>query len=381
MPIRLLQRFLRLESSSSLLLFSAATIALILANSPVAALYRAFAIVSSFCVNEGLMTLFFLLVGLELKREFRRGELATVSQAMLPGVAALGGIIVPALIYAIFNYHHPLSWKGWAIPVATDIAFALGVLSLFGKRVPLGLKIFLLALAIFDDLGAILIIAVFYVQSISYVYLALATMLCIALVIMNRKQKLSAVPYLGVGVALWFCLWQSGIHPTIAGVLTAFAIPLPELKKREPKVYHFHRLEQELHSWVAFIVMPFFALINAGFSWHGFSWHTLQNNMVIGIILGLFIGKQLGIFVCSWGMIKLGWAKLPTDTHWLAFYGITLLCGIGFSMSLFIGTFLFESTYPVELNRVRFAVVAGSVLSGLAGAMVLWLAFYRGKVD
>lgn len=370
MRIRILRRFLALESSSGIILFLMAILAMIWANSPFDYLHQQFVDSSLFWINEGLMAIFFLVVGMELKRGFLEGQLSKFSQIALPAIGALGGMIVPALIYVAFNTPDLEKLAGWSTPVATDIAFALGVLSLFGNRVPVGLKLFLLALAIFDDLGAILIIALFYSHGISISWLFQAAVLMIMLFSFNRLSVSSLIPYLVVGVGLWWCLLHSGVHPTIAGVLLAFMIPNESKQGSSP----LHRLEDKLHPWAAYLIMPAFALANAGISLQGMTLEILMDSVVVGIALGLFLGKQLGVLASAWLFVKLKWARLPDKTNWLMLYGVSILCGIGFTMSLFLGTLSFqnESRYFAE---VRIGVMLGSILSGLIGALVLKIAF------
>ncbi|HEX4045716.1 MAG TPA: Na+/H+ antiporter NhaA [Gammaproteobacteria bacterium] len=356
---RLWQQFLQLETASGIVLFSMAVLAFIWSNSPLAPAYQWFVNYSLFGINDGLMTIFFLLVGLELKRGFLDGELNKPAQIALPAVAALGGMLVPALLYLAINYPNPITMKAWATPVATDIAFAVGVLALFGRRIPKGLKLFLLALAIFDDLGAIIIIGVFYSHGLSWLGLLIAAGLVGILYGLNRQQVDSLLPYLLIGLGLWGCFLYSGIHPTLAGVLLAFAVP--------------RRLEHYLHPWVAFGIMPLFALANAGFSINSFSWMMLTDSVILGIIAGLFIGKQIGVMGFVWAITRLRLAVLPAKSSWWMVYGVALLCGIGFTMSLFLGTLSFadENAY---LIKVRIGVIIGSILSGLVGAIVLQLA-------
>ena len=367
MPIPLVRQFLQLESASSILLLTMTICAVVLANSPLVSFYHQMTDSIFFIVNEGLMTFFFLLVGLELKREFYEGELSSRSQAFLPGVAALGGMAIPAFIYVVINYHEPQLLKGWAIPVATDIAFALGVLTFFGKRIPIGLKVFLMALAIFDDLGAIIIIAIFYTDGLSFFYLFCSAFLILVALIVKRKNINSITIYLLIGFLLWMTLFRAGIHPTISGVITALMIPLAS----DASSSRFHQLENKLHNWVAYLIVPLFALVNAGFTWQESAFDLFSSTLVMGVILGLFLGKQIGVFLFSWLLIKLRLAKLPSGVSWQALYGVALLCGIGFTMSLFIGMLSFKFTSPETLNEVRFAVMLGSLCSGLAGALVL----------
>ncbi len=390
MNFEMIVKFLKQESTGGIILFIAALLAILLCNSPFVDWYQEvwdvpwtirIASVSltkplMFWINEGLMTLFFLLIGLELKREFLKGELSQVSQVIFPGVAAIGGMLVPILIYCAMNALPGGLLHGWAIPAATDIAFALGVLSLFGQRVPLGLKLFLMALAIFDDLGAIIIITLFYANSLSYLWLGLAILTFIVLQVMNRKGVQHLLPYLCMGVVLWICTLKSGIHATVAGVLLAWTIPLNVDQAQE--LSPLCRLEESLHVWVAFLVMPLFAFANAGVSLSGLSFETLLDPVVLGVVFGLFLGKQLGVFSFSWLMVKLKWVNLPENTSWLALYAVAVLCGIGFTMSLFLGTLAFQGSDLSDLMvKVRLGVLLGSLLSGTIGALILQMAFQR----
>lgn len=371
----LFTNFLRLESASAIVLFTMTVLALLLANSPFAYLQQQFIGTFLFTINEGLMALFFLIVGLELKREYLYGNLSQISQVILPFLAAVGGMLVPAAIYWAINHSNTLTLKGWSTPVATDVAFALGVLSLFGKRVPVSLKLFLLALAIFDDIGAITIIALFYSKGLSFLYISLSALIVFILYSCKRAAIHSLSVYIVLGVLLWVSLWYSGIHPTVAGVLLALTIPSNRAAKKSP----LHRLESLLHPYVAFIIIPLFALANAGLSFKGLSWDALSGQVAMGIILGLFIGKQVGVFGFSWLLMRFSGIKLPENTSWLAFYGVTLICGIGFTMSLFLGTLSFQNDDIKFLCEVRLGVIIGSMLSGMAGAMVLLAAFSRNK--
>lgn len=368
-----LKKFLALESASSIILLALSVLAMLWANSPLADSYVQFCESARFTINDGLMAFFFLMVGLELKRECLIGQLSERGQILLPVVAALGGMLVPAGLFLSINWSHPDVLRGWAIPVATDIAFALGVLGLFGSRIPASLRAFLLALAIFDDLGAIIIIALFYTQTIMWVWLGLALCFAALLALSHyfRVQKLSV--YLGLGVWLWYAMLLSGIHPTLAGVIVAMAIPLSN-SDYSPS----NQLETRLHPIVSYFIMPIFALANAGVNIQAIPVNDLTSTLVISIVLALFIGKQLGVFVSSWLLIKTGLAKMPMKSTWLALYGVSLLCGIGFTMSLFLGNLSFaqDNNYLAE---VRLSVIIGSVLSGLAGSFILWLAsiFYR----
>lgn len=390
MPVNIILNFLRLEVASGIILFLMTLLAMIFVNSPLAPLYQtllqiplaiqvgdfSFSEPLLFWINECLMTIFFLIVGLELKREFLEGELSGVTKIMLPGVAALGGMLIPAIIYIFFNYNSNITLRGWAIPVATDIAFALGVLSLFSKRIPLGLKLFLMALAIFDDVGAIIIIAVFYSHDLSLLYLLFACLIVFFLWILNHIINTRHLfPYLFLGVLLWICVLHSGIHASIAGVLLSLMIPLRgnSEENRSP----LHTLEEVLHPWVAYFVLPLFAFANSGLSFAGLSWNSLLDPLVLGIIAGLFLGKQIGVLTLVWLMVKLRWAKLPERATWLQMYGVALLCGIGFTMSLFLGTLAFQTEQAVYLTEVRLGVLLGSVLSGMAGAAVLQTAHLK----
>ena len=370
---RLLGQFLQLESASGVILFLMAVLAMIWANSPLAFLREDFLNVSLFWINDGLMAVFFLVVGLELKRGYLDGRLSSVSQMMLPVVAATGGMVLPALIYIGFNYHSPETIQGWATPVATDIAFALAVLTLFGRRVPGSLKLFLLALAIFDDLGAIVIIALFYSRGLSYLWLSISLALMLALYLLNVLSVRSLWPYLALGVFFLVALLRCGVHPTIGGVLLALAIPDKAADGRSP----LRTLENALHPWVAFLIMPLFALANAGFSLDGMTWQVITDQVVMGIALGLFLGKQIGVFGFTWLLVHLRFARLPFQSSWMMLYGVALLCGIGFTMSLFLGTLSFQNGSAIHLAEVRLGVILGSVLSGLTGALVLGMAFAR----
>ena len=389
MPINTIKRFLQLESASGIVLFLAVVLALLISNSPFSAAYETFlawhvgfhlgpyGLSKSIVhwVNDGLMAIFFLIVGLELKREFLEGHLSHPSAIILSGFAALGGMVVPALIYIAINYHNPSALPGWAIPAATDIAFALGVLSLLGNRVPVGLKIFLMALAIFDDFGAIIIIALFYTANLSLAALLFALLWIVVLIGMNRCGVRRISPYMLVGVLLWFSVLKSGVHSTLAGVILAFAIPLRTQEERVPSP--LHRLEGGLHPWVAFLVVPLFAFANAGLSFHGMHFGALLQPLPLGIILGLFVGKQVGVMLCVWGVIKLKLARLPLGANWLDIYGLSLLCGIGFTMSLFIGTLAFKWAEQDTLMAVRLGVLCGSIISGVLGFLLLWISLRR----
>jgi len=379
--------FLKLESAGGLLLVAAAVLALICSNSPLRNGYDALLKIpvevrfASFdiakplllWINDGLMAIFFLLVGLEVKREVIEGELSTPKQIVLPVVAGLGGMVGPALIYFIFNRGNEAALNGWAIPTATDIAFALGVLSLLGKRVPVSLKIFLTAVAIADDLGAIVIIAVFYTAELSIAMLFLACAAISVLVALNLQKVTRIAPYVIVGVILWVFVLKSGVHATLAGVAIAFAVPLKT--KNAQGAAPLHQLEHGLHPWVAFGVLPIFAFANAGVSFAGVTLTALAQPLPLGIAVGLFAGKLVGVCGASALLIRLGLAKLPEGAGWLQLIGIAALCGVGFTMSLFIGSLAFEG--PDYSTPLRLGVIAGSTVSGVTGYLLLRFASGR----
>lgn len=368
MSLQFIRRFLQLESAGGLVLFAVAIFAMILANSPFAIFHQHFIDKFLFIINDGLMALFFLVVGLELKRGYLEGQLSKLSEVILPFFAAFGGMVIPVIIYCWVNADNHYTLKGWATPVATDIAFALGVLSLFGQRVPVALKLFLLALAIFDDIGAIIIISLFYATHLSYLFLFFSLVWVVVLILLNHLSIRSLTPYLCTGLLLWLSLLYAGVHPTIAGVLLALTIPASRNEENSP----LHKLENALHFWVVFVIMPMFALANAGFPLHGLTIKDLGKEVVLGITLGLFLGKQIGVFLFSWVLIKLKFAKLPERVSWMQLYGVSLLCGIGFTMSLFLGTLSFPDD-AAYLNQVRLGVITGSFISGLMGAIALFV--------
>jgi len=320
-------------------------------------------------INDGLMAVFFFLIGLELKRELIEGELSDRRNIILPGVGAIGGMLGPALIYVYFNYDDPTAIKGWAIPAATDIAFALGVLSLLGSRVPTSIKIFLTSLAIFDDIGAILIIAFFYTSKISLSALLVVAFCIPILVYMNRRNVESKTAYLLFGLIMWVATLKSGVHATLAGVLLAMFIPMKS--KSMPEYSPLKSMEHDLHSVVAFFILPLFAFSNAGISFRGLGLDQIVHGVPMGIALGLFVGKQVGIFGLCWLVIKSGLAKLPGGMSWRGLYGTAALCGIGFTMSLFIGSLAFEETGVNLLFDERLGIIIGSLLSGLVGYVIL----------
>jgi len=318
-------------------------------------------------INDLWMAIFFLLVGLEIKRELFEGELASRSQALLPAVAALGGMVVPALIYCALNRSDPEALRGWAIPSATDIAFALGIALLLGRRVPASLRVFLTAVAIIDDLGAIVVIAALYTHELSLEMLAAAGGLILVLFVLNRARVARLDVHLVVGLALWVCVLKSGVHATLAGVVTAFAVPLRTKDGGSP----LRRLEHALHPWVTFFVLPIFAFSNAGVSFAGVSWKTLAGPVPLGIALGLVVGKTLGVYGSSWLLFRRGVAHLPAGASRRQFLGISVLCGIGFTMSLFIGGLAFEDVAAEYAAPLRLGVLGGSLLAGLLGALIL----------
>jgi NhaA family Na+:H+ antiporter len=379
-----LRRVLASDSAPGLVLALAAVLALLVSNSPWGADYEALRQVSGevriggdwlvlakpavVWVNDLWMAVFFLLVGLEIKREFMEGELSSRAQLMLPAAAAVGGMTLPALIYAAINLSDPVALRGWAIPAATDIAFALGVLLLLGSRVPASLKIFLTAVAIIDDLGAIVAIAVFYTEQLSLPMLAGAVVCGLLLWGMNWSGVERTEAYLLVGLVLWVLVLKSGVHATLAGVVTALAIPMRDGQGRSP----VKQLEHRLHPWVAFTILPAFAFANAGVSLQGVSLDTLAAPLPLGIAGGLVVGKAVGIFGSIWLMSRLGWAVRPQGASWAQCLGVSLLCGIGFTMSLFIGGLAFEGLGPAYEVQVKLGVLCGSLLAGSLGALVLW---------
>lgn len=318
-------------------------------------------------INDGLMVLFFLLVGLELKREIVLGELSNKSQIILPSVAALGGMLVPALIFIALNQNSPELLHGWAIPAATDIAFSLAILALLRDRVSAGLKVFLTTVAVVDDLGAIIVIAFFYTATLEYYFVAAACGCLLALIILNRLKITKLLPYLLIGILLWLFTLQSGIHATIAGVLLAFTIPISE-SENSP----LQRLEGRIHGWVSYFVLPIFGFANAGVPLTSIGYHDLTSSLVLAIIFGLFIGKQIGVFLSSWLVIKFGWASLPSGTSFRQLHSISILAGIGFTMSLFVGSLAFSDEHHLIL--VRLGVLLGSGISAILGYISLRLA-------
>ena len=375
--------FFKLEAASGIVLLFAAIIALIISNSNYSGLYfetlnkYLFIGINNFglklsvlhWINDALMAIFFFFVTLEIKREFIQGELSNIKQAMLPIIGAIGGMLVPALIYVVINFNDPATLNGWAIPSATDIAFSLGVLSLLGSRVPISLKVFLTALAIIDDLGAILIIAIFYSGDLSTNYLSLMLLSFLFLLVLNKFNVKRFLPYLVVGILLWDFTHNSGIHATIAGVLLAMTIPH---RKKEKDFSLLIKVEHSISPYVAFGIMPLFAFANAGVSLEGLSLSSLLDKVPLGIVLGLFVGKQIGVFLFSYISIKLKFAQLPTNSNWYNFYGVGVLTGIGFTMSLFVGNLAFVENIQY-IDGVKIGVLTGSLLSTLFGYFLILL--------
>ena len=375
-----IQEFIRLETSGGVVLMIAAIFAMIIANTPLSATYDLIlgtyikvgignfeiAKPAILWINDGLMAIFFFLVGLEIKREVLAGELSSFDKAILPIMAAIGGMAVPGIIFAIVNWGTPENLNGWAIPTATDIAFALGILALIGSRAPIALKIFLLAIAIIDDLGAIVIIAIFYTSELSINALSISMIGFAAAIALNRLGIQRTAPYLLVGIIVWVFVLKSGIHATLAGVLIAFTIPLKAKNEDEALLY---KMEHGLHPWVAFLILPVFAFANAGVNFTGIGIDDLLQPLTLGIAVGLFLGKQIGVFLATWIGVKSGIARLPENVSWKHVYGVACLTGVGFTMSLFIGSLAF--TTADVMNAVRLGVVLGSVLSGIIGYLLL----------
>jgi len=382
--MKIVKEFIQTESSSGILLIFATLAALFLSNTFLAPYYTSFLHIPVeirvgslhlakslyHWVNDGLMAVFFLLIGLEVKREIMEGHLSSLSQVALPGFAAVGGMLVPALIYAFFNANDPIAVNGWAVPTATDIAFALGILSLLGKRVPVSLKIFLMALAIIDDLGAIVIIALFYTVDLSVLSITIAAVALSVLALMNRLHVVKKAAYFMVGFVLWVSVLKSGVHATLAGVALAFTIPLNGTDHEGNKISPLKEIEHGLHFWVAFMILPLFAFVNAGVNITSISLAQMAAPVPLGIMLGLFVGKQLGVFGFSFLAIKLKLAKLPTGSNWPQLYGVSLLTGIGFTMSLFIVTLAFVDDTLFN-STDKLAILLGSLASGVVGYLVL----------
>ena len=382
-----IRRFIASESAGGVLLALAALVALVVSNSPLAPLYRQFIelrgelriggdwlVLSKpllLWVNDLWMAVFFFVVGLEIKREVLAGELASVKQAALPALAAIGGMVVPALIYVTLNHADPIALRGWAIPTATDIAFALGILMLLGPRVPVSLKVFLTAVAIIDDLGAIIVIAAFYTAQLSLPMLLAAGAGVAVLFAMNRLRVMHIGPYVVVGLIVWVCVLKSGIHATLAGVATALAIPLSNPRPDAEGGSPLETAEHALHPWVAFAVLPMFAFVNAGVNLAGVSLATLAQGVPLGIALGLVAGKAIGVFGASWLLIRFTGTALPAGATWRQFFGVCVLCGIGFTMSLFIGGLAFTGLGAGYETQVKLGVLCGSLVAGVLGVALL----------
>ena len=382
--MKTIKAFIKKDSASGILLIFATLLALLFSNTAMSSLYNSFLHIPVeirvgalhldkslyHWVNDGLMAIFFLLIGLEVKREIIEGHLSSIKQVVLPGMAALGGMLVPALVYLLFNYQHDIAVNGWAIPTATDIAFALGILMLLGDRVPVSLKIFLMALAIIDDLGAIVIIAIFYTADLSTLAITTATVSLTVLVMMNYFGVAKKAAYIVVGIILWVSVLKSGVHATLAGVALAFTIPLHAKDENKQPFSPAKDIEHGLHFWVAFFILPLFAFVNAGVDVTKISLEQMTGSVPIGILLGLFVGKQLGVFGFSWLAIRLKLAALPKGSNWLQLYGVSVLTGIGFTMSLFITSLAFEDDSLFEYTD-KLAILLGSFLSGILGYFIL----------
>ena len=385
------KQFLKLESSAGIILFGAAVLAMLFKNSPAADWYASLLDLPIqiragnldldkplvLWVNDGLMAVFFLLVTLEIKREILVGHLSRISILILPGAAAIGGMLVPALIYTVLNGDNPQDLHGWAIPTTTDIAFSLGVLALFGSRVPIGLKIFLMTLAVLDDLGAIIIIALFYSGNLSWMSLMIALLIMLALVTLNRLGVRRLAPYFWLGILLWISVLKSGVHATLAGVVLAFAIPLGDANRaQESPLKH---LIHELHPWVAFAILPLFAFMNAGINFSDFNPSRLLDSVPVGIALGLVVGKPLGIILFTWLAIRLNWAAFHESVNWRQIIGVAFLCGIGFTMSLFLGSLAFQEVGIGYTRADRVGIISGSLASGMIGYFLLRRALPRNE--
>ena len=384
MPFVWIREFARLEAAGGIVLMLAAAAALVIANSPLGHYYLdlleiPFSIQFGtlglskpilLWVNDAWMAVFFFLVGLEIKREVLEGRLSSRSDLLLPAAAAIGGMAMPAIIYVAINWQSAINMNGWAIPTATDIAFALGILGLLGSRAPMSLKVLLTAIAIIDDLGAIVIIALFYTDGLSLMSLGLAVIPLIGLIVLNRMRVSHATPYVLLGAVLWVFVLKSGVHATLAGVVTAFAIPLGVKDEDGHSLLEY--LEHKLHPWVAFLILPVFAFANAGISFKGMGLDSMAEPVTLGIALGLILGKQFGVFLPVWMAIKSGIAQMPANANWLQIYGMSILCGIGFTMSLFIGGLAFEvARFEAP---IRLGVLAGSIFCAILGYLLLRVA-------
>ena len=366
--------FFKMESAGGIILVIAAAIAMFVANSPLNEMYQGvlhsyvLGMSVSHWINDGLMAVFFLLIGLEVKRELLEGALKSKETAIFPAIAAVGGMLAPALIYVLFNSSNPEALQGWAIPAATDIAFALGIMALLGNRVPVSLKVFLLALAIIDDLGVVVIIALFYSGDLSTLALTVGFIATGVLFMLNAKHVTKLSVFLFVGAILWFAVLKSGVHATLAGVVIGFAIPLKGNKGERSPLKH---LEHALHPYVAFAILPVFAFANAGISLEGISIASLTGMLPLGIALGLLVGKPLGIFTFSWAAVKLGWAKLPEGVNFIHIFAVSVLCGIGFTMSIFISSLAFGSANVEYDTLARLGILMGSTTAAIIGYALL----------
>ncbi|BCN24370.1 Na+/H+ antiporter NhaA [Vibrio alfacsensis] len=366
--------FFKMESAGGILLVIAAAIAMTIANSPLGETYQAmlhtyvFGMSVSHWINDGLMAVFFLLIGLEVKRELLEGALKSKETAIFPAIAAVGGMLAPALVYVAFNAGDPEAVSGWAIPAATDIAFALGIMALLGKRVPISLKVFLLALAIIDDLGVVVIIALFYTGDLSTMALVVGFVMTGVLFMLNAKNVTKLTPYMIVGAILWFAVLKSGVHATLAGVVIGFSIPLKGKKGEHSPLKH---MEHALHPYVAFGILPLFAFANAGISLQGVSMSGLTSMLPLGIALGLLVGKPLGIFTFSWVAVKMGIAKLPQGVNFMHIFAVSVLCGIGFTMSIFISSLAFANVSPEFDTYARLGILMGSTTAAILGYALL----------
>ncbi|MCG9555588.1 Na+/H+ antiporter NhaA [Vibrio sp. Isolate31] len=374
--------FFKLESAGGIILVIAAAIAMFVANSPLNEMYQGvlhsyvLGMSVSHWINDGLMAVFFLLIGLEVKRELLEGALKSKETAIFPAIAAIGGMLAPALIYVLFNSSNPEALQGWAIPAATDIAFALGIMALLGNRVPVSLKVFLLALAIIDDLGVVVIIALFYSGDLSTLALTVGFIATGVLFMLNNKHVTKLSVYLIVGAILWFAVLKSGVHATLAGVVIGFAIPLKGNKGEHSPLKH---LEHALHPYVAFAILPIFAFANAGISLEGISISNLTGMLPLGIAMGLLVGKPLGIFLFSWGAVKTGVAKLPEGVNFMNIFAVSVLCGIGFTMSIFISSLAFGPTNADFDTLARLGILMGSTTAAILGYFLLSISLPKTK--
>ena len=370
----IIRDFFKMESAGGVLLVIAAAIAMVIANTPLNEMYQSFlhtyllGMSVSHWINDGLMAIFFMLIGLEVKRELLEGALKSKETAIFPAIAAVGGMLAPALIYVLFNINDPEAIKGWAIPAATDIAFALGIMALLGNRVPVSLKVFLLALAIIDDLGVVVIIAFFYTGDLSTTALAVGFAMTAALFMLNSRHVTKLLPYIIVGAILWFAVLKSGVHATLAGVVIGFAIPLKGDKGERSPLKH---MEHALHPYVAFFILPLFAFANAGISLEGVSIDKLTSMLPLGIAMGLLVGKPLGIFAFSWAAVKMGVAKLPEGINFKHIFAVSVLCGIGFTMSIFISSLAFGPVNAEFDTYARLGILMGSTTAAVLGYILL----------